>query len=38
MTTPDTRNADSRRWAEAAIVGALAYVVINVVLRFADSW
>ncbi|HVC77731.1 MAG TPA: DUF998 domain-containing protein [Candidatus Micrarchaeaceae archaeon] len=38
MTTPDTWDAHSRRWAEAAIVGALAYVAIDVVLRFADPW
>lgn len=36
MTTADTWKGLSRRWAEAAIVGALAYVAIDVVLRFAD--
>lgn len=38
MTTPDTRNAQSHRWAVAAILGAVAYVAIDVVLRFADPW
>ncbi|HXC75610.1 MAG TPA: DUF998 domain-containing protein [Candidatus Acidoferrum sp.] len=38
METPDTGNSQSRRWAEAAIVGALAYVAIDVALRFADPW
>lgn len=31
-------SAAARRWAEAAIAGAVAYVAIDVVLAFADPW